>query len=187
LSETTREEEEEGASSEEASFGHYDSMDDDLGIPDALRNELDRPIPSYRRIKAYGKRSKPFLHPPFVHSDRPTSNVRLSPDAREPEETGPQRIVVPQVISEEDDVFARSLGDKITLEAFDFPPPIPIPEECHRLVRNPRSLKHFRMLAVREMLHEFLPSKPGEHGMLYYDRDDLPTYIVSPPPPNRRG
>jgi hypothetical protein len=76
LSETTREEE---ASSQGASADHDESMDSDHDIPDDLQEELDQPIPSYRRVKAFGKRSKPFLHPPFVHSDRAASTVRPRP------------------------------------------------------------------------------------------------------------
>jgi hypothetical protein len=94
------------------------------------------------------------------------------------EENDARRVIVPQVISEEDDAFARSLGDKITLEAFDLPAPFDVPDECHKLVRNPRSLKELRMVAIREMLHEFLPQNAGKHGILYCDRDDLPTYTV---------
>jgi hypothetical protein len=97
---------------------------------------------------------------------------------QEVDENDAQKVVVRQVISEEDDAFAKSLGDKVTLEAFDLPAPFAVPEECHKLVRNPRSLKELRMLAVREMLHEFLPQIPGEHGILYCDRDDLPSYTV---------
>jgi hypothetical protein len=97
---------------------------------------------------------------------------------QEVEENDSRRVIVPQVIREEDDAFAGSLGDKITIEAFDLPTPFDVPEDCHNLVRNPRSLKELRMVAVREMLHEFLPQNPGEHGMLYCDRDDLPAYTV---------
>lgn len=88
------------------------------------------------------------------------------------------RILVPQIISEEDDALARSLGDKVTLEAFDLGPPIDVSEDCQETVRNPRSFRESRMLTVRETLHEFLPQKPGEHGILYYDRADFPLYLV---------
>ena len=49
--------------------------DDEYDTSDDLEDELGRPLGSYRK-RAFARRSKPFIHPPFVHSDRPISDVR---------------------------------------------------------------------------------------------------------------
>lgn len=70
------------------------------------------------------------------------------------------------------------IGDKIHLGAFDLGPEIEVEMEYHVAVTHPGPVKELGILTLRESLHEFIPLHPGAHGILYYDYEDLPKYLV---------
>jgi hypothetical protein len=78
------------------------------------------------------------------------------------------------------------MGDVIRMSYFNLGPTVSVPEDLCVPFRHPGAVKKDGLLTCRESFHEFLPSRPGEHGILYLDRPDLPQYIVPlhplPPP-----
>jgi hypothetical protein len=87
-------------------------------------------------------------------------------------------------VVEEDTIDSRDLvpaiGDKISLDRFDLGPTIAVPEECWEYVARPTRVADVGMLTVLTSLHEFVPERPGEHGILYLDKNNIPRYIVWP-------
>jgi hypothetical protein len=84
-----------------------------------------------------------------------------------------------QQFDPEEQRFALGLGNVITLEAFDLGPSVNVPQQFHGMVEHPRkSSKLITRLHIRQSFHEYYPQFPGEHGILYLDRKDLPKYLV---------
>ena len=47
------------------------------------------------------------------------------------------------------------------------------------MVEHPgKNGKLIARLHIRQSFHEYYPQFPGEHGILYLDRKDLPKYLV---------
>jgi hypothetical protein len=84
-----------------------------------------------------------------------------------------------QQFDPEEELFALGLGNVITLEAFDLGPSVNVPKEFHGMIEHPRKNDKFSSrLHIRQSFHEYYPQSPGEHGILYLDRKDLPKYLV---------
>jgi hypothetical protein len=66
----------------------------------------------------------------------------------------------------------------LTLDMFNFGPPLNVPNELFEPFPHPRYVKDLKILTVRESMHELMPKGPGQHGMLYMHRNDVPKYLV---------
>jgi len=74
--------------------------------------------------------------------------------------------------------LSQNVGDTVALDVFELGPNIEVPEELFEPLCHPGSVKDLCILTVRESLHEFLPRRPGHHGILYLNREDVPKYLV---------
>ena len=170
-------------------------------IPEELQKELDTPVKEYRapslakRSRVFGSTSTAFPTllprlPPRQPSDPSNPfTLRLSPSLSPLDDhptiftmlkrTPVRKETIPTL--ENDEVPSPTgVGHVIRMAAFNLGPTIDVPAEQCLPFRHPASPGKMGLLACRESSHQFLPRRPGHHGILYLDRTDLPKYIVRP-------
>jgi hypothetical protein len=168
-------------------------------IPEELQKELDTPVKEYRapslakRSRVFGSTSTAFPTllprlPPRQPSDPSDPfTLRLSPLDDTPTiltalKRTPARKETTPTLENDEVPSPTGVGHVIRMAAFNLGPTIEVPAEQCLPFRHPASPGKLGLLTCRESSHQFLPRRPGHHGILYLDRTDLPKYIVRPFP-----
>ena len=172
-------------------------------IPEELQKELDTPVKEYRapslakRSRVFGSTSTAFPTllprlPPRQPSDPSNPfTLRLSPSLSPLDDhptifhmlkRTPVRKETTLTLENDEVPSPTGVGLVIRMAAFNLGPTIDVPAEQCLPFRHPASPGKMGLLTCRESSHQFLPRRPGHHGILYLDRTDLPKYIVRPFP-----
>lgn len=150
-------------------------------IPENLQRELEAPIKEYR-IPHLARRSRPFgpigsgITRNIDPRDQETQGA--SPTIPHPSESHTQTAAASD--TESAVLNSGGMGDVIRLSDFQLGPTVDVPEALCVPFKHPGSVRKSGMVTYRESFNELMPSKPGQHGILYLDSPNLPAYVVTP-------